>query len=464
MTDRIAPAGVALGRQASLQSLQARLAQATAELSSGRKSDPTGGLGLGASLLYKLHDQIAQGDALDQSVTLSGRRMEAMQTALSAVSDTVQTLSTNVLKIDTLKGTGYNVLAAQARDSMASMADRLNVQFDGQHLFAGTDSTNAPLTAPDAAGGALATVQAMLTNAVNRAGGPLDAAGANALVARITDLYTGGVNWAYSPPASTGQLAVNDAVTFSFTLNGTPTPATFTNNTGAPLNMSTPADVTIFMAGMKAAINAAAGPGNVIASLDSAGRLIVDTTNATDHISFGGGSALQPVGGAAAHVTLGAAVNQVPVYTSKSRTGDGKPNQVAIGAGETVTYDVRADNPAIRDSMMGGSLLSLLDAASTQLGDDAKSALLDQAGALLRGAHAGLTTVAGVLGAKQERLQAVSDIQSKATSAAAAQINTLEATDYAATADQINQLQLQLQATYSITAKLSELSFVNYLK
>ncbi|MBK1659947.1 flagellin N-terminal helical domain-containing protein [Paracraurococcus ruber] len=463
MTDRIAPAGVAIGRQASLQSLQARLAQASAELSSGRKTDPTGGLGLGASLLYKLHDQIAQGDALDQSLTLSGRRMETMQTSLGAVSDSVQTLSTNALKVDALKGTGYNVLAAQARDTMASMVDRLNVQFDGQHLFAGTDSAEPPLTGPDAPNGPLGAVRAMLNSAVATSGGALDAAGANALATRVADLYAGQVKWAYAQPATTGQVPAGGAVTFSFAVDGTPATATFTNMTGAALDMGNAADVQTLMAGLRDAINATPGLGNPIASLDSSNRLVVDATVATHRVTLDG-SALQAVGASVGQWTPGTATNELPVYASRSRTGDGKPNQVAIGAGETLSYDVRGDNPAIQRSMMGAALLSLLDASDAQLGATAKSALLDTAGSWLRGAHAGLTDVAGVLGAKQERLQAVTDIQSKATSAAAAQINTLEAADYPATADQINQLQLQLQATYSITAKLSELSFVNYMR
>ena len=72
MMDRVSPAGTAIGRQASLQALQAQLARSTAEMSSGRKSDPTRELGVGASLLYRLHDDVQQGGALKNSASLAG--------------------------------------------------------------------------------------------------------------------------------------------------------------------------------------------------------------------------------------------------------------------------------------------------------------------------------------------------------------------------------------------------------
>jgi len=58
MMDRVSPAGVAIGRRSNLQALQAQIARSTAEISSGRKSDPTRELGVGAALLYRLHDDV----------------------------------------------------------------------------------------------------------------------------------------------------------------------------------------------------------------------------------------------------------------------------------------------------------------------------------------------------------------------------------------------------------------------
>ncbi|ONG48356.1 flagellar hook protein [Pseudoroseomonas deserti] len=159
------------------------------------------------------------------------------------------------------------------------------------------------------------------------------------------------------------------------------------------------------------------------------------------------------------------------VYVSTSRTamnGSTDPESdanslVRIGAGETLSYNVRADNDTFKNAYEALSMLTLLDAPDTSLSEEARTAILDKAGDLMRTARAQLTVVAGVLGTKQQRLQNVADIQDRAVSAATAQINDLEASDYYTVSDRISQLQLQLQATYSITARLADLSFVNYL-
>lgn len=155
-------------------------------------------------------------------------------------------------------------------------------------------------------------------------------------------------------------------------------------------------------------------------------------------------------------------------YTSTSTTG-GTPSQIRIGAGETLSYDVRGDHQGFKDAFQALSLMSLLDAkdavtGASLLDEDAKAMVLDTANGLLGKAQSTLTTVAGILGVKQQRLDAVSDIQEKAVSAATAQINTLEGVDYYTASDRISSLEIQLKATYSITAKLSDLSLVNYLR
>ena len=154
-------------------------------------------------------------------------------------------------------------------------------------------------------------------------------------------------------------------------------------------------------------------------------------------------------------------------YASRSKTGD-VPSQIRIGAGETLNYDVRGDNPGFKDAFQALSLMSLLDAKNAagvdMLDEDAKALVLEKANSLLGKAQSLLTTVAGELGVKQQRLESVSDIQDKAVSAATAQINTLEGVDYYTASDRISSLEIQLKATYSITAKLSDLSLVNYLR
>lgn len=357
MDNRVSGSGMAIGRQADLTQMKIELARLTAEMSSGRKADPAREMGVGASLLYKLHGEVQQGASLKSVASQAGLRLATMQTALGNAGTVMQEISTQILQAEALEGDGYATLAAAARGALESLVGLLNTRFDQQNVFAGTDSAAPPVAAP---AGLLAQVQSLLGGAVG-GGGPLDADEAGALMADVRALF-------------------EDA--------------------------------------------------------DADG----DGDATTQPPAFYG-----------------------LVYGADSRTGDGRPTQVRIGAGETLSYDVRADNQAFRDAFQLLALLSTLDAPDSQLSEAARRGLLDQAGALMRGAQSQLTTLSGVLGIKQARLESVAEIQDRAIAAATAQINDLETVDYYTIADRVSALELQLNATYSVTARLNQLSLVNYL-
>ncbi|MDJ0390361.1 flagellin [Roseomonas sp. E05] len=361
MVDRVAPMGVSLGRQAQLRDLQNNLAVLTAEMSSGRKADPARELGVGASLLYKLYDDVQQGEAIKNGTSLAGQRLTAMQAALTSVGELMDQMSPEILKVDALKGNGYDIIASNAREMLASMTNLLNTSWDGQNLFAGNDSATLPLKDST---NLTAWAQDRLSAAVSAAGGALDAAEAASLIGDFDSMF--------------------------------------------------------------------ANPNRDASGGTSFYGLVYQSTSRTS-------------------------------MAGSSDAESEAPSLVRIGAGETLSYNVRADNPAFKDAFKALSLLSTLDAPDSQLSGEAKAALLDQAGELMRGARSQLTVVAGVLGSKQQRLDHVAEIQDRAVTAATAQINDLEGVDYYTVSDRISTLQIQLQATYSITAQLSKLSLVNYL-
>jgi flagellin-like hook-associated protein FlgL len=362
MYDRIAPMGVSIGRQSQLTRMQADLARLTAELSSGQKSDPARTLGVGASLLYKLHSDIQQGEAIGNAGTLAEQRLTAMQDALTSVGGLMDQMSPEILKTDALKGNGYAIIASNAREVLGSMVDLLNSSWDGQSLFGGTDSASAPLAG---AGAMLDWTRTRFDAALGSTGGTLDAMDvadpATGLLKTVSDMFS---------------------------------------------NMARDATSSFY----------------------------------------------------------GVAYQSTSRSTGRAIAGESdEASLVRIGAGETLSYNLRADGEAFRGAFQSLSLLSLLDAPDGELSQEAKTALLDQAGTLMRGAREELTVAAGVLGAKQERLARVAEIQERTVTAATAQINDLEGVDYYTVSDRISTLQIQLQATYSITAQLSKLSLVNYL-
>jgi flagellar hook-associated protein 3 FlgL len=142
---------------------------------------------------------------------------------------------------------------------------------------------------------------------------------------------------------------------------------------------------------------------------------------------------------------------------------DGKPTQVLIGQNQTLSYNVKGNQPAFTDMMQGLSMLTLLGAPSTQLDNTAKAAIQTQAASLIGQAQNELISQQGQLGAVQSQLQQVATAQQTAASNTNQQIATLENADQTAVASQLSTLQTQLQASYQVTADLSQLTLSHYL-
>jgi flagellar hook-associated protein 3 FlgL len=148
------------------------------------------------------------------------------------------------------------------------------------------------------------------------------------------------------------------------------------------------------------------------------------------------------------------------IYTGST---DGQPTSVIVGTNQTVQYDASANQPAFRDLLQGLSMLSMVNAPSSQLDSTAQAQLLSQASSLLGAAQNEITNLQGNLGSVQSSLTAASSAQTAAATATQAQItNYLQANTYA-DSTQLTQLQTQLQATYSLTSQISQLSLVHYM-
>jgi len=152
-------------------------------------------------------------------------------------------------------------------------------------------------------------------------------------------------------------------------------------------------------------------------------------------------------------------------YNNSFYTGstDGQPTTVMIGLNQTVQYNVSANQPAFSDLLQGLSMLSMLSAPSSQLDSTAKSALVTQAGSLINQAQDELTSTQGQVGTVQAQLQQVSDTEQSAYNATTAQITTLEQANVAGDSTKLSTLQTQLEASYEVTAQISQLSLVHYL-
>ena len=132
-----------------------------------------------------------------------------------------------------------------------------------------------------------------------------------------------------------------------------------------------------------------------------------------------------------------------------------------LDRGYEIGYGVRADDPAIRELLQGLYMLASVPFGSVP--EDAFIAWQDEAVAHINAGFQGVIDLSAELGYKQS---VVNDAITQ-HEAAIVQLNnevaTLEAADPFETALRLSQLQTQLEATFSLTARMSQLSLTKFL-
>ncbi|MDV2986430.1 UNVERIFIED_CONTAM: flagellar hook-associated family protein [Methylobacteriaceae bacterium AG10] len=124
--------------------LQADLATATKEISTGRFADVGATLGGGVAGAFGLRGQSAVLAALTQSNTAASLRLNATQTALQEIQSAAEA---TLNELTALPADQRAAMAAEStRGRLAALAGTLNTSAGGQFVFGGTNSATAPLT------------------------------------------------------------------------------------------------------------------------------------------------------------------------------------------------------------------------------------------------------------------------------------------------------------------------------
>lgn len=146
--------------------------------------------------------------------------------------------------------------------------------------------------------------------------------------------------------------------------------------------------------------------------------------------------------------------------------GGGNPNArvtARLDSDQELDYGVQANDPAFREALRGLAMLASVDVS--QVSDEATyQAWMQEAVDSLAAASEGILKITTDVGFQQEvvetatqRLEDVSIIQRL-------QVARLENVDAYEVSAQIASLEAQLQASYSVTARLGQLSILNYMR
>lgn len=132
-----------------------------------------------------------------------------------------------------------------------------------------------------------------------------------------------------------------------------------------------------------------------------------------------------------------------------------------IAPAQTVTTSVSGNETALRQITQAYTMLSEFTGAN--LSDGARAAVVASATKLVNTAIYGLTNLASGVGVAQATISTVNDRSSEQVTVLTSSVQNLESVDPYALSSKITQLQTQLEASYELTSRLSQLSLVNYL-
>lgn len=134
-----------------------------------------------------------------------------------------------------------------------------------------------------------------------------------------------------------------------------------------------------------------------------------------------------------------------------------------LGAGESVTFALRADDQAVREVLKVTSVSALLTDPSVSLSDGEMQKLLQSLAERTLSGREGMTRLQANLGFAEGRIEAATTrIETETSSTEIARARLIEVDPFEASAE-IEAVQVRLEMLYTLTARSSRLSLVNFL-
>ncbi|AWN37636.1 flagellar hook-associated family protein [Methylobacterium radiodurans] len=198
-----------------LAHLQTGLAQANAEIATGRHADIGLALGTKVGTALGLRQQGAEIDALKDGNGVASLRLKTSQSALAQMQSAADTLLQNLVGQPVAQRAA---VAANAGGQLATLTTALNTAIAGQYVFGGTNSGTAPI-----ADTAIATLRAGIASdfALFFGYAPGSAAAASEAPARVQTFLDTYVAPRFADAAWAGVSSANGAVQSRISLSET---------------------------------------------------------------------------------------------------------------------------------------------------------------------------------------------------------------------------------------------------
>jgi flagellar hook-associated protein 3 FlgL len=330
----------------SVLEMQSELMNRQMELSTGRVADAGLALGARTGQTVALRQEHASLQTIIDSNAMASSRLNATQAALGTISEEAHQFLAVLVEAASSASNG-DVTMARAQEKLASMIGELNATHSGEHLFAGINTSVAPLGDYEAGSAAKQAVD-------------------DAFVAR-----------------------------FGFT-------------------QSDPAAATISAADMRD-------------FLDNDFAALFDDTG----------------------------------WATNWSTASDEVMQARISTGATVATGVTANQPAMRNLVMSYTMVAEINLQN--LSEGARSVLVDKATSLVGSSIHEITQTQAHLGSAQQSVSSASERLSIQMDMVATHIGSIESVDPFEASTQVAALLTQIETSYAMTARLQQLSLLNWL-
>jgi flagellin-like hook-associated protein FlgL len=128
---------------------RARLDTLTEQSSTGLKGQTFAGLGEGARVSLDLRPALAHADALKTGIDAAAGRLQVTQTAMTQLQSIASDFNAKLNDLNGLDPTELDSVAASARTALQQVASLLDSRDGDTYVFAGQDTANPPVPAPN---------------------------------------------------------------------------------------------------------------------------------------------------------------------------------------------------------------------------------------------------------------------------------------------------------------------------
>jgi flagellar hook-associated protein 3 FlgL len=489
------PGSITAANIQAVNAMSKQLDKLSTELGSGQAAQTYSDLNSQAGLALSLNQQLAAITAYGNTATTVGTTLTVAQSVLSQLDGSRNSVEQAIGQQGTfaLNGNGQTSSQAAALSQLGEVLSLLNTQVGNNYIFSGSATTTPSVASSDEVlngnGAQVGLIQVINERAqadlgtgtgrlvIGGSGTSVSLADDSATspfgfkVASITSNLTGATVTSSSPPSVSVDLGATnpnagDTVSFGLTL-----PDGSTQTVTLQATTASPPGANQFTIGA----NATATAGNLQTALNTAITNLAQTAlpaasaMAAANDFFNNNPPLRVSGTPASSTSLvaGTPANTVFWYTGESGATPARQTALAqVGLSTTIAYGMRANEQALTSLVANVAVLAATTySASDPNAQTSYQALAQKVAANLDGQPGTqqISDIEGDLVNAQTAISNATTMNTQTQTTLTGMMQSIDGVNQNQIGEQILTLQNSLSASLSVTARLAQLSLVNYL-